>query len=404
MSSPADRPGGAPEAKTAPLPGVVGLLRERARSGSLPGRRADGCRIALCVEGGGMRGSVSAGMALAIQEAGLLPAFDAVYGSSAGALVGAWLVSSTPEALRGWARPDYARALIRWSAILRGRPVVDIRSLVEEVYQTTFPMDFGSVLASQVPWHPLATDAVTGASTDLRPLVGDPAELRLALRASASMPFLAGPPVELRGRRFYDAGVAESIPLRTPLAQGATHVVVLRTRPAIGPVTDAAASALESAALEDSALEGSALEGTVAGGAAVDGAAPAGAFPAGAANMPRLRRDVSVATVARRKGEVRFLLATVLRRESPELRAAMLTRRARTWGDVNRIAAMAAAGTALSIEPPADGPPVSRLTTDGALLAAAFEAGRAAVLDLGITEPAGQPGGQIPGRTVVLMK
>jgi predicted patatin/cPLA2 family phospholipase len=184
----------------------------------------------LSVEGGGMRGTVSAGMALALHELGMVPALDAVYGSSAGAITGAWLLSSTPEGLRGWADPDYARTLIRWSALLRGRPVVDVRTLVEVVYQTEFPMDFDSVLASQVEYHPLGTDAETGESTDLRPLIANPVELRLALRASASLPFLAGPPVELRGRRFYDAGVAESIPFRTPLAQGATHVLVLRSR------------------------------------------------------------------------------------------------------------------------------------------------------------------------------
>ena len=177
-----------------------------------------------------MRGTVSAGMALALHELGLVPALDAVYGSSAGAITGAWLLSSTPEGLRGWADPDYARTLIRWSALLRGRPVVDVRTLVEEVYQTEFPMDFASILASPIEYHPLGTDAETGESTDLRPLISSPVELRLALRASASLPFLAGPPVELGGRRFYDAGVAESIPFRTPLAQGATHVLLLRSR------------------------------------------------------------------------------------------------------------------------------------------------------------------------------
>jgi len=140
-----------------------------------------------------------------------------VYGASAGAITGAWLLSSRPEGLRGWAEPDYAKELIRWRALLRGRPVVDVRALIEEVYRTRWPMDFESVLASAVDYHPLATDAVTGASIDLRPLIGDPAELRLALRASASLPFLAGAPVRLRDRRFYDAGVAESIPVRTPL-------------------------------------------------------------------------------------------------------------------------------------------------------------------------------------------
>jgi predicted patatin/cPLA2 family phospholipase len=222
---------------------VLRVIEERARSGSRPGHRDDGLRIALAIEGGGMRGTVSAGMALALYERGLLPAFDAVYGSSAGAISGAWLLSSAPEGLRGWADPDYARSLIRWSAPLhrrpRRRPVVDVETLIEVLYQTEFPMDFASILASPIEYHPLATDAATGESTDLRPLINDAAELRLALRASASLPFLAGPPIELHGRRFYDAGVAESIPFRTPLAQGATHILVLRSRrPA--DVTDAA--------------------------------------------------------------------------------------------------------------------------------------------------------------------
>ena len=214
---------------------LLRALGERRRAGSRPGRRTDGLRIALAIEGGAMRGTVSAGMALALHELGLTSAFDAVYGASAGAITGAWLLSSRPEGLRGWTEPSYASTLIRWSALLRGRPVVDVRTLIEVVYQTEFPMDFGSVLASEVEYHPLATDAITGESIDLRPLITDPAELRLALRASASLPFLAGPPVRLRGRRFYDAGIAESVPFRTPLAQGATHILVLRSRGLLPP-------------------------------------------------------------------------------------------------------------------------------------------------------------------------
>jgi predicted patatin/cPLA2 family phospholipase len=275
-----------------------------------------------------MRGTVSDGMALAVAELGLVNAFDAVYGSSAGAITGAWLLSSTPEGLRGWADPDYARTLIRWSALLRGRPVVDVRTLVEVVYQTEFPMDFDSVLASPVEYHPLGTDAETGESTDLRPLIADPVELRLALRASASLPFLAGPPVELRGRRFYDAGVAESVPFRTPLAQGATHVLVLRSR---RPLT-------------------------------LDGA----------------DRHANGSPVNRPPRSVRILNRTTLRNESMALRAALLTRRVRTAADVARIIALEAEGKALMVYPPTTTPPVSRLTTDSRLLSGALESGRAA--------------------------
>lgn len=351
---------------------VLRILRERAGSGSRPGHRADDYRVALSIEGGGMRGTVSAGMALALHELGLVYAFDAVYGSSAGAITGAWLLSSTPEGLRGWADPDYARTLIRWSALLRGRPVVDVKTLVEVVYQSGFPMDFGSVLASPVEYHPLGTDAETGESTDLRPLIGDPAELRLALRASASLPFLAGPPVELRGRRFFDAGVAESVPFRTPLAQGATHILVLRSRRPFASETagdpgDAAAVA--------------------ASGDAAGQVGPGGPAAAAVAALPSVDSPCGACGSSGSNGRTsprstRILVRTALRHESLALRTALLTRPVRAAADVAHIALREAEGKALTIYPPRSAPPVSRLTTDPAMLAAALEAGRQAARDL----------------------
>ena len=326
---------------------VLRVLRERLRAGSTPGNRTDGLRVALSIEGGGMRGTISAGMALALDELGLVPGFDAVYGASAGAITGAWLLSR-PDGLRGWTEPAYARAFIRRYAPLRGRPMADVRALIEELYQTTFPMDFAAVLASPAEFHPLATDAVTGQSTDLRPLIETPADLRLALRASAALPLLAGPPVELGGRRFYDAGLSESVPYRTALEQGATHVLVLRSRrePVIVP----------------------------------DGQAPA--------------------------RSVRFLARTTLRRESPALRATLLARATRLAADDRLLAtyqsthpappadpassrapdspaplvtrATGASAAVFSIRPPIGSPAVSRLATGGPLLREAFESGRAA--------------------------
>jgi predicted acylesterase/phospholipase RssA len=59
-------------------------------------RRPDGARIALAIEGGGMRGAVSAGMVIAVHDLGLTDAFDFVFGASAGALNGVWLLSGNP--------------------------------------------------------------------------------------------------------------------------------------------------------------------------------------------------------------------------------------------------------------------------------------------------------------------
>ena len=63
---------------------MLGVVAARAAAGSRPGARDDGLRVALAIEGGGMRGTISAGMALALHELGLVGAFDAVYGASAG--------------------------------------------------------------------------------------------------------------------------------------------------------------------------------------------------------------------------------------------------------------------------------------------------------------------------------
>lgn len=49
--------------------------------------------LALAIEGGGMRGAVSAGMASAIAVLGLSNVFDSIYGSSAGSVIGAYMVS-----------------------------------------------------------------------------------------------------------------------------------------------------------------------------------------------------------------------------------------------------------------------------------------------------------------------
>ena len=200
---------------------VLAALRER----------PPGARIVVVIEGGGMRGAVSGGMALALHELGLAGAFDAAYGSSAGALNAMWLVSGRlPEGIPTWVDPGLVGELIRRRRALRGGPVVDVETLVERRYEQLSPGLFDAVLASRTELHPLATDVDTGEAVDLHDAIADPPSLRRALRASAALPLLAGPPVALDGRRYVDAGLAAAIPFRAALAGGATHVLVLRSR------------------------------------------------------------------------------------------------------------------------------------------------------------------------------
>ncbi len=210
---------------------VLELIAARAAAASQPGARAEPARLALVIEGGGMRGAITGGMALGLEELGLSDVFDGVYGASAGALNGAWLVGgAAASGLPGWSDPALRMATIRRRNLLRGRPLIDGAYLTDVIYEELTPMPFERVLGSPVGLHPIATDAQTGESADLAPYVTDRRTLKLALRASTALPLLSGPPVELGGRRWFDAGLAEALPFRTAIDHGATHILVLRSR------------------------------------------------------------------------------------------------------------------------------------------------------------------------------
>ncbi|MDQ3403327.1 MAG: patatin family protein [Actinomycetota bacterium] len=298
---------------------VLELIRARSTGAT------DDHRFALAIEGGGSRGAYSGGMAAAIEDLGLSGCFDAVYGASAGALNGAWLLAGQAANLgvRGWSDPEIMRRVTNpWRALRRG-PVVDTKHLVHAVYEAA-PMDFAAILANRTTFHPLATDTATGASVDLRPFVRDQPTLQLALRASTGLPLLAGGPVELGGRRWIDAGLAEPIPYRTAVADGATHVLVLRTRRA-----------------DEVAARPSRFESTV--------------------------------------------VSRYLRRVAPGALTAWAARHTLSAADHEHLANHP---SILQIHPPENAPPVSRLARDTALLARAVRLGWDAALDaLSTTRP-----------------
>jgi predicted patatin/cPLA2 family phospholipase len=210
--------------------GIVRAMAEHPVIDALRSRPAD-ARIALVVEGGGMRGAVSGGMALALHELGLDDAFDAAYGSSAGALNAMWLVSGrVRDGIPTWTDPALVHELISRRRALRGGPVVDVETLVETRYEKLSPGLFRAVLDGSAELHPIGTDVETGDAVDLHGSIRDEPSLRRALRATAALPLLAGGPVEIDGHRFLDAGLSAAIPFRAALADGATHVLVLRSR------------------------------------------------------------------------------------------------------------------------------------------------------------------------------
>lgn len=73
---------------------VIQIMVSRYHSQSRPGQRYsnDTAYLALAIEGGGVRGAVCSGMAAAIATLGLTDSFDTIIGSSAGSVIGAYMV------------------------------------------------------------------------------------------------------------------------------------------------------------------------------------------------------------------------------------------------------------------------------------------------------------------------
>lgn len=209
---------------------VVAAIVRRREQRSLPGARADGLRIALVIEGGGMRGAVSAGMAAAVEQLGLADSFDEVHGASAGAFNGAFLLAGQAAYLaalyaHGFGNPVFTGV----RRALRRGPLFDLDFVIGEVWRRQRPLRVTRIVERGIDLHCTATDVDRAALVDLTDLRSDD-EIRCAMRASARLPWLAGPPVSFRGMRLLDATLSEAIPAGRAL-RDATHLLVLQTRP-----------------------------------------------------------------------------------------------------------------------------------------------------------------------------
>jgi hypothetical protein len=278
---------------------VVQLMARRFHSRSTPGHRAanDTAKLALSLEGGGMRGAVSAGMAAAICTLGLSDAFDGVYGSSAGSVIGAYMVSRqmcldvyldilpaaqrtfvcTQRILRALARNavDLAvsqtqRLRAATSGAAKSNPsqpgmnisfVLDgimdhdagIRPLDLERFRLNDQKQPLRIVSSAVMDDGRLVTKCFGSRdffpadsqhTVARRVDGIRQGIYACLEASMTVPGATGPPVEMlvpsenpkignsmtRGV-FFDAFCFEPLPYRSAVEEGASHVLVLCSRP-----------------------------------------------------------------------------------------------------------------------------------------------------------------------------
>ena len=212
------------------LPPVLRIAVERVRSGSRPGERDDGLHLALAVEGGGMRGVVSGGMCVALDQLGLIDGFDSVYGVSAGG-VNAIYTAAGQASFGSTVYSDHMwkRQFINPVRAFRGEALFSLHFLLVEVGQGLKPLDEEAALRGPIRPVFLATHVDSGRAVSFRDWE-TPEGMWRSLWASCSFPGVTGDPVVIDGETYVDGTMSESIPFRTALAEGATHVLVLHSR------------------------------------------------------------------------------------------------------------------------------------------------------------------------------
>jgi predicted patatin/cPLA2 family phospholipase len=186
--------------------------------------------VGLAIQGGGMRGVISGAMLTALDDLGLRGTFDAIYGSSSGALNAAYFYGGD----------SWRQLPIYWDDLTTGHfidlrrglsgNIIDLDYVFDVVIDKLRPLDFEAVLRSEVPLH-VAISLVDEARTHTASAFTSRDDLRQALRASAWLPVAVRGTADYHGKRAIDGAILTSHPFRLAQDDGCTHILSLSTRP-----------------------------------------------------------------------------------------------------------------------------------------------------------------------------
>lgn len=194
-------------------------------------------RLGLIAEGGAMRGVVSGGACVGLEDLGLTGVFDVAYGASAGALNLAYFVmGDAGRASRIYTehanRPEFVNPL-------RLRKILDLDFLFDSVIRPLYPIAKERLAASATELRVSVTERRSGRNALLsarHPDI-DPYDL---LKASAAVPFYYGRTVPMLGEEWLDGMASNALPVKEALDEGITHLLVLLSaRPGEGSAREA---------------------------------------------------------------------------------------------------------------------------------------------------------------------
>ncbi len=218
-----------PENKIVSPSDVVPILVDRLMSGSEPGKRHDGFRIALILEGGAMRSVISAGEVTGLSALDLIKAFDDIYAISAAGPVGAFVMAGqSHETLSNYWEETLNPAYVDRLRILRGKPVID-SSYTHDLIANKRPLDFDAFKKAQDSGINLHVYAADAASANLVEFTNFETreDLLDKLVVGMEIPYASSVHTPRDGRLVDASLVAGGLLLDQAIAGGATHIMTL---------------------------------------------------------------------------------------------------------------------------------------------------------------------------------
>ena len=181
---------------------------------------------ALIVEGGGSRGVFSFGVIDSFIKASFNP-FDIHLGVSNGAVVQLWYLLEASDYNLDKMLFSASRDYVRYTNLLFNKSIMNFEKLYQDANKV-FPIDFDrlQVNLEGKNFYVVVSDAASG----------KPEYIELSkenyineMLATGSLPVLMKNAILLEGKRKYDGGITDPIPVQKAYEMGAREIVVIRT-------------------------------------------------------------------------------------------------------------------------------------------------------------------------------
>jgi predicted patatin/cPLA2 family phospholipase len=174
-----------------------------------------------------MRASYSMGGLLALEEMGLINAFDVVIGSSAGAINGAYFVAGQAKI----ATEVYSKYVTDTSFInpFRLNKIMDVDYLIKELSSGEMALDTKRVVESGVDLRFNMIEYPSAKECEIS-VLEKPNEIMKLINASIAIPAISNEIIEIDGQKYIDGAIVDPAPLKSAIQMGCTDIVVILTR------------------------------------------------------------------------------------------------------------------------------------------------------------------------------